>query len=184
MLREGIRGVRHRAVAEAAGVPLASTTYYFKDIQALLTESLQLFAAETLSVFIEPFWQGAEQELAALRQRQDRAGLETGFVRLGVRYIQSRLQDHRDHVSLEYAFWHAAVGMPALRADVRRLLLRSVALMRPWLEALDLQDPEQAARCVLATVRRIEYEALIEGSQTLQPDWIERALGYQVRALW
>lgn len=184
MLREGIRGVRHRAVAEEAAVPLASTTYYFKDIQALLTESLQLFAEETLSTFIEPFWQAAESELALLRQQQDRAGLEAGFVAMGVRYIQHRLQQHRDHVTLEYAFWHAALGNPALRPDVRQLLLRSVALMRPWLEALDIRDPDQAARCVLATVRRIEYEGLIEGSQTQQPDWIERALGYQVKALW
>ncbi|MDX5297823.1 MAG: TetR family transcriptional regulator, partial [Gammaproteobacteria bacterium] len=29
---DGIRGIKHRSVAKEAGVPLASTTYYFKDI--------------------------------------------------------------------------------------------------------------------------------------------------------
>ena len=35
VIREGVRGIRHRAVAKEADVPLAATTYYFKDIQEL-----------------------------------------------------------------------------------------------------------------------------------------------------
>lgn len=39
VLRSGVRGVRHRAVAAEAQVPLASTTYYFRDIEELLCEA-------------------------------------------------------------------------------------------------------------------------------------------------
>lgn len=46
MLRDGVCGVRHRALA-AAGVPLSSTTYYFKDIQDLL--ALQMLTVQHLS---------------------------------------------------------------------------------------------------------------------------------------
>ncbi|MDN5401705.1 MAG: TetR family transcriptional regulator, partial [Pseudomonas sp.] len=37
VVRDGVRAVRHRAVAAEAGVPLSATTYYFKDIDDLLT---------------------------------------------------------------------------------------------------------------------------------------------------
>jgi len=36
IVKEGIRGVKHRAIAKEAGVSLSSTTYYFKDIHDLL----------------------------------------------------------------------------------------------------------------------------------------------------
>jgi DNA-binding transcriptional regulator YbjK len=42
----GVQGTTHRAVAEAAGVPLATTTYYFSSIDHLLEEALELFVAE------------------------------------------------------------------------------------------------------------------------------------------
>jgi DNA-binding transcriptional regulator YbjK len=37
----GVKGVTHRSVAERAGVPLASTTYYFKSIDQLTSEALR-----------------------------------------------------------------------------------------------------------------------------------------------
>ena len=40
VVRDGVRGVRHRAVAAEAGVPLSATTYYFKDIDDLLIHGL------------------------------------------------------------------------------------------------------------------------------------------------
>lgn len=39
VVRDGVRAVRHRAVAAEAGVPLSATTYYFKDIDDLLTDT-------------------------------------------------------------------------------------------------------------------------------------------------
>lgn len=45
----GVQGTTHRAVAEAAGVPLATTTYYFESIDHLLEEALELFVAEEVA---------------------------------------------------------------------------------------------------------------------------------------
>ena len=39
VVRDGVRGVRHRAVAAEAGVPLSATTYYFKDIDDLINDT-------------------------------------------------------------------------------------------------------------------------------------------------
>lgn len=41
MLTGGVQGVSHRAVATKAGVPLGSTTYYFRDLDALLIASIE-----------------------------------------------------------------------------------------------------------------------------------------------
>jgi DNA-binding transcriptional regulator YbjK len=42
----GVDAVSHRAVAEAAGVPLAATTYYFRSLDDLLEDALRLFVDE------------------------------------------------------------------------------------------------------------------------------------------
>lgn len=51
--------------------------------------------------------------------------------------------------------------------------------MQAWLNLLlPVTQPEQAARSMLATLRRIEYEGLIRGSATELPTWISDALAY------
>jgi TetR/AcrR family transcriptional regulator, regulator of biofilm formation and stress response len=45
----GLKSVTHRAVAERAGVPLASTTYYFRSVHELIEEALKLHVAERVS---------------------------------------------------------------------------------------------------------------------------------------
>jgi DNA-binding transcriptional regulator YbjK len=42
----GVKAVTHRSVAERAGVPLASTTYYFESIDELAAEALRLTTEE------------------------------------------------------------------------------------------------------------------------------------------
>jgi TetR/AcrR family transcriptional regulator, regulator of biofilm formation and stress response len=44
--RDGVANVTHRTVAEAAGVPLGSLTYYFASKQELLREALRLHVRE------------------------------------------------------------------------------------------------------------------------------------------
>src|SRR5919206_4254624 len=45
----GVKSVTHRAVAERAGVPLASTTYYFRSVHELIEEALKLHVAERVA---------------------------------------------------------------------------------------------------------------------------------------
>lgn len=194
ILRDGVRGVRHRAVAAAAGVPLSSTTYYFKDIQDLLVQSFELFAEESVERFAAPFWRQAEQQrLDFIAQAP--AGSDSAealaiapssllLLDVAAKYIEERLAQHREQVVLEYAFWYAAIHEPRLQASVRLVVRRWIGLMLPWLSLLPVAQPEQAARSMLATVRRIEYEGLIGGSATESPSWVRDALMYQLKGLW
>lgn len=190
ILRDGVRGVRHRAVAAAAGVPLSSTTYYFKDIQDLLVQSFELFADESIEAFVAPFWRQAEQQRLAIATQitEGETALATEGSRLllsvAANYIETRLSQHREQVVLEYAFWYAAIHEPRLQVAVRQVVRRWITLMLPWLSLLPVSEPEQAARSMLATVRRIEYEGLIGGSATESPSWVRDALAYQLKGLW
>lgn len=198
MLRDGVRGVRHRAVAAAAGVPLSATTYYFKDIQDLLVQSFELFAEESIERFAAPFWHQAEQQRLGLMAQTTEQGtaqseLENArssafnsalLLDVAAKYIEERLSKHREQVVLEYAFWYAAIHEPRLQAAVRLVVRRWIGLMQPWLSLLPVTQPEQAARSMLATLRRIEYEGLIDGSATESPTWIRDALAYQLKGLW
>ena len=64
MARDGLRAVSHRAVASEASVPLASTTYYFRDLEDLIIESF-LHWSEGQRRDIEAF-QAPQQEGLAL----------------------------------------------------------------------------------------------------------------------
>src|SRR5690606_7774017 len=55
VVKEGIRNVRHRAVAKEAEVPLSATTYYFKDISDLICDAFTLFAENAVENVIDPF---------------------------------------------------------------------------------------------------------------------------------
>src|SRR3954462_3237525 len=55
--RSGREAVTHRAVAEEAGVPLGSTTYYFDSRDDLLRQSLEHVAASE----VEPYRELGEQ---------------------------------------------------------------------------------------------------------------------------
>src|SRR5213595_394164 len=44
----GFEAVRHRAVAERAGLPLASTTYYFSSLDDLISTAVEFEAREEL----------------------------------------------------------------------------------------------------------------------------------------
>ena len=56
VVRDGVRGVRHRAVAAEAGVPLSATTYYFKDIDDLLNDTFAQYV-ERSAAFMAKLWQ-------------------------------------------------------------------------------------------------------------------------------
>ncbi len=43
--RDGMRGVRHRAVAKEADVPLGATTYHFKNIDDLIVSAFNYWRA-------------------------------------------------------------------------------------------------------------------------------------------
>ncbi|MCB1659885.1 MAG: TetR family transcriptional regulator, partial [Pseudomonadales bacterium] len=116
MVRDGVRGVRHRAVAQEAGVPLSATTYYFKDIHDLLADALTLYAKDVMENFVNPFWVKIHEWLLVNYPLYSGTDLSTALpsivehmVEVAVDEAIDRLHNHRDKLMVEQAFWYAVL---------------------------------------------------------------------------
>lgn len=175
IVRDGVRAVRHRAVAAEAGVPLSATTYYFKDIQDLITDTFALFverSAEALSTF----WGSVEGDLQAMAaglaqdDPQARRELTANIVELAIQYVMVQLNERREHLLAEQAFRQEALlnsSLSNLAQRHRRILSLGVV---HFFEVLGSKQPEQDARVLTAIILQMEYQGLLDGADHLQTE--------------
>ncbi|MCC2638229.1 MAG: transcriptional regulator [Moraxellaceae bacterium] len=186
LVRDGVRGVRHRAVATEAAVPLSATTYYFKDIHDLLADALTLFASDTVENFVDPFWSRANEWVRAfpreaLGDPAQITEIANTLAEMGCNYILTQVRDHRQHLMLEHAFWYAALTderIHGIALQHERRLLQSYV---DFLEYLGVSEVELAAKSIHMTVRGLESEGLL-GSPDFTPDKVRAALLRRIRA--
>mgnify|MGYP000111295855 CR=1 FL=1 len=165
IVREGIRNVRHRAVANEADVPLSATTYYFKDIQDLIADTFTLFAERAMKEVIDPF---SEQAFAALQQfdpetlsdAASRSQLIDMLTEMTVSFINNEVTEERDHLIAEQAFLHEAVLDERLKELARAYQDKQVQVLRQACEQLRTPDPEHDAELLMATFYYIESQLL------------------------
>ncbi|WP_299788599.1 TetR/AcrR family transcriptional regulator [uncultured Shewanella sp.] len=168
IVREGIRGVRHRAVAKEADVPLASTTYYFKDIKDLISDSLTFFAEKTL-------WMNEELENRSFELLKELDGLakEDKHSELLIsnlaQFISEHIREqisHRDNRILEAAFHEEALRSPQLADAIKRLDDSFLSTIARFFELLGSTNAMADAHQLLALIRYLEYKyVLIERSE-------------------
>lgn len=158
--REGIRAVRHRAVAAEAGVPLAATTYYFRDIGQLLRESFEHFAAQRAGSV-----DGVRGTIAAhLEGAQGIAGPDRAEHLIG--QVSDTLADYVlgqagaiDDRAIELAFRHEAhrdAGLRALSQEQERRFAEDIASL---LALVGSSDPVADAQITLGVIYWLEAEA-------------------------
>jgi len=153
VVRDGVRGVRHRAVATEAGVPLSATTYYFKDIDDLLNDAFAQYV-ERSAVFMAKLWSNTEEMLRALIARGD-----------GSPEARAQLADEIARLIAEQAFRQEALLNPRLASLV--LAHQDILLQggRQMLEVLGSRDPVQDAQVLTAIIGRMEYQGLLASTQ-------------------
>jgi TetR/AcrR family transcriptional regulator, regulator of biofilm formation and stress response len=137
--RAGIHAVTHRAVAEEAGVPLGSTTYYFDSRDDLIRQALEYVAASE----IERYGKRAEE----LRD------VKTAHA-LADRLIDELVAAAEDRIAYiaEYELWLEAGRRPELREAAQSWCdaeQRSVALA---MQTLGSGDPSTDASLVVAAI--------------------------------
>ncbi|GAB4187498.1 MAG: TetR family transcriptional regulator [Wenzhouxiangellaceae bacterium] len=161
--REGVRAVRHRAVAREAQVPLAATTYYFKDIKELIYDAFALFAAEgdKLKAKLEERSFAALAALSAAQQRDARQ--REAFIDQLSDFIEEHIAVQLDHVEgrmVENAFHLRALYDPelgAMLAGNRQAMREKVSR---FFVLLGSSDPLADTECFLALILHLEYECL------------------------
>ena len=174
IVRDGVRAVRHRAVAAEAQVPLSATTYYFKDIDDLITDTFAQFV-ERSAAHMAQFWSGTEgllrSQVAGLDGSPEaRRRLANDIARLAVEYVRNQLLQRREHLLAEQAFQQEALLNPRLHELVRahrKILLQGVT---HFFEVLGSEQPEQDAKLLTAIIVRMEYQGLLDGVERLDSE--------------
>lgn len=166
IVRDGVRGVRHRAVAAEAGVPLSATTYYFKDIEDLLTDTFAQYV-ERSAAYMAKLWASSEVVLRQLLAQGDgspeaRARLADEVARMMADYVSRQLHTRRDFIMAEQAFRQEALLCPRLAELVsahEQILLHGA---RQMLQVVGSRQPEQDAQMLTAIIEQMEYQGLLK----------------------
>jgi len=133
----GVKSVTHRAVAERAGVPLASTTYYFRSVNELIEEALKLHVAERVAEL-----QGlAEAALSATG---------ASVTQIAERMAEVLVAAPTPTLVAQYQMYLEAGRNPALQPAVADALAAFEELVAAVLAALGARDPQAAAEAFVA----------------------------------
>ncbi|MFL5907115.1 MAG: TetR/AcrR family transcriptional regulator [Solirubrobacterales bacterium] len=137
--RSGRESVTHRAVAEEAGVPLGSTTYYFDSRDDLLRQALEHVAAHE----VERYGQLGEELRAVNTPRE-----------LADRLISELVAAAEDRIAYiaEYELWLEAGRRPELREAAQGWCDAEQRSVAGALEALGSSDPRADASLIVAAL--------------------------------
>jgi TetR/AcrR family transcriptional regulator, regulator of biofilm formation and stress response len=137
--RSGRQAVTHRAVAEEAGVPLGSTTYYFDSRDDLLRQALEHVAASEVERYAEL---GVElRNVKSARELADRL----------IDELVSAAEDRVAYIA-EYELWLEAGRRPELREAAQSWCDAEQRSVAGAMEALGSADPPTDASLVVAAI--------------------------------
>ncbi|AWF79945.1 TetR family transcriptional regulator [Microbulbifer sp. A4B17] len=185
IVKEGIRGIRHRAVAREANVPLAATTYYFKDLNDLISDSFTYFVEQGL----ESTRQLQEESFSAARNlsAQERAShssrklLIQQLTRFILTHVRTQAED-RDRRLVELAFRNEALRNEQLTRAVRMANHARESMIKEFFQLLGLEDSEAAAQIAHGTILNLEFE-ILSGAIAIDSPLLERTVTLMVNGL-
>ncbi|MGW4473364.1 TetR/AcrR family transcriptional regulator [Nonomuraea sp. NPDC004354] len=156
---EGMRGLTHRAVDRAAGLPEGSTSYYFRTRQSLLQATVERLAEHTAA------------DLAALREPAESSTPgRDGLVDAVAEVIGRWLTTDRDRQLARYELSLEATRRPELRgvlvAGGARLRAMVVELLAAW----GVPDADLWARDLLAFADGLLFDRLVGADSDEVPD--------------
>lgn len=135
---DGIDAVTHRSVADAANVPLGSTTYWFSSRQEMLREALEHFARLEIEALNEHLD-------SVLGKRLSRRQLVDEFADL----LMVQLGDQRWRTVAQYALLQEAARRPKLEAVCREWSEAWGLALSGLFESLGSTDPRLEAHMFL-----------------------------------
>ncbi|MBI5103529.1 MAG: TetR family transcriptional regulator [Solirubrobacterales bacterium] len=150
---QGLDALTHRAVAAGAGLPPASTSYYFRSKDELVDEALR---------------RATELEIGRLRELRDALGEAAGdpdaLVDAVAAWIEEQLHGAgRAACFAQYHLQLEAARRPELRDALVARAAATRALAEEVLERLGAPDPGQAALLLVCAVDGVRLEALASG---------------------
>ncbi len=177
----GFEAVRHRAVARRAGLPLASTTYYFSSLDDLIAAAVEYIGMREAAQL--------RTNVAALSRR--RRGAETTAEVL----VALLVDDGPDTIAYEqlisrYERYIACARQPALREIQRRMLQQRTEAVGEAVERSGRSARPELVSALVCAVDGAVVSALIDNSKTPRDtaratlmDVIDALAPYDQRAL-
>lgn len=185
IVKEGIRGIRHRAVAREASVPLAATTYYFKDLDDLISDAFTYFVEQniehTRQLQAESFSAANELTPDMLASGEGRRQFIQQLTRFVLTHIRTQA-GNRDNRLIELAFRNEALRNEQLTRAIRMANRATENLIVEFFELLQLSDPLAAAQIVHGTILNLEYQVL-SGAVAIDSPLLERTVTMMIKRL-
>jgi AcrR family transcriptional regulator len=152
----GVNSVTHRAVAEEAGVSLASTTYYFDSKSALIEEALELMIARSIECVREHT--GSPPKIS-----------RTELVNRIVAFADAQINDPNALLTAQYELMLEAGRAEYLRPLTRRWTVAYMDGFRHLVESAGLRRPKAAAEVIM----KFAEGALLDQATTPTDDFLE-----------
>lgn len=187
---EGVRGIRHRAVAKEANVPLAATTYYFKDIDELIVDAFTLYTEQALAVLNEftiHFYQPLNtilQQSASVPAEEIKQRLIEYMTEQVTRYMYEQVDAQRDMLIVEQALRYEAIINPKVRTllKMHRKALYDMAVDF-FTNLVRSQSPYEDAELLIGLFHTLEYNSLLNDLEDLDKEQIEKSLKHYITLL-
>ena len=188
LAEQGIKGTTHRAIASHADIQLSLTTYYFKDIQALVQQAFELNYYHATKI-IEQLWQPilsliAQQTKVALNKVSLRVALREELTDLLLNLIALNTDNNRQQLIVEQHLFNEALVAPTLRLIAEN---QYHAQLKPCLQlcqyfSKDKDKVEANAQILHTIVTQIQYQQLLANIPTVNSS-NTRSMLYQTLAL-
>ena len=171
-------------MASEAGVQLSLTTYYFKDIHALIEMAFALFCERSRpaneKIWADLFHYLEQYPAEDLRRTAVRERICTDLSTRATDILLQGVREHPDGLAVEQVLFTSAVQDPQLR---ELAAAHRQSLLTPLVELcgrFNRKDPEIDAELLLDTVTRLEYESLLLNPGDVDRDRIEQLLRRQI----
>lgn len=175
-----MRAVRHRAVAQEAGVSLGSTTYHFKSIDDLI--------ASTFVYWMQRDDDNRADELASIQavleqsQELNKAELHKALINAACEYLHTQIVLNRDDRFIEMAFHNEATRNEQLSELILNSWREDAKRLSQFYAVLGATNPELAGQDTHALILQLERRSLLFQQKQLAKefDQMSQTLAYHL----
>jgi DNA-binding transcriptional regulator YbjK len=165
---EGLEGVTHRRVADAAGVPLAATTYYFSSKEDLMQAAMEtLIARETANL----------KAIGDLVVQARDLSVEEG-VEAVIAWQSELLRNHRNQRFAELELYLRVARTAPRPTDLPDWPHAFHEVAATLLDSMGVENAEREANAVVALIHGLVLHGLI----SKDPDYIDHVFAPAIRA--
>lgn len=175
IVRDGIRAVRHRSVAKEANVPLSATTYYFRDIQELISDAFTLFTEKAKKNSVEVIHQAAVAAIGDYPQEHYgsnsvRADIASNLAGLLSDYLVIRGTEQRESLIIMQALRQAAMLDERMQQMYDSYMQTVFEVIHEGCLLLETAEPKSDAMLLHSVLQYLENKVMLVKAEDVVSD--------------